>query len=59
MLSTIVVLLIFLLLSFSNPLPTLLVDSIFNAKLLHGWRFHRVLSLARFRVAFTNTLAWG
>ncbi len=60
MVSTIVVLLIFLLLFILYPLATLLVDSIFNRET--GFTlavFNRVLSLARFRVAFTNTLALG
>ena len=60
MMSTIVVLLIFLLLFILYPLATLLVDSIFNSET--GFTldvFSRVLSLHRFRVAFTNTLTLG
>ncbi len=60
MVSTIIVLLIFLLLFILYPLATLLVNSIFNSET--GFTldvFSRVLSLQRFRVAFTNTLALG
>ncbi len=60
MVSTIVVLLLFLLLFILYPLATLLVDSIFSSET--GFTldvFSRVLSLQRFRVAFTNTLTLG
>ena len=60
MVSTIAVLLIFLLLFILYPLATLLVDSVFNRQ--SGFTlevFSRVLSLSRFRTAFTNTLALG
>lgn len=58
--STIAVLLIFLLLFILYPLATLLVDSVFSRE--SGFTldvFRRVLSMQRFRVAFTNTLALG
>ena len=58
--STIVVLLIFLLLFILYPLATLLIDSVLNPE--KGFTldvFSRVLSMGRFRVAFTNTLALG
>ncbi|MEA4927473.1 MAG: iron ABC transporter permease [Candidatus Limiplasma sp.] len=58
--STIVALLIFLLLFILYPLATLLVDSVFNKE--SGFTldvFSRVLSLSRFRTAFTNTLVLG
>jgi len=58
--STIVVLLIFLLLFILYPLATLLIDSVLNPE--KGFTldvFSRVLSMSRFRVAFTNTLALG
>ncbi|MDD3214871.1 MAG: iron ABC transporter permease, partial [Eubacteriales bacterium] len=60
MVSTIVVLLIFLLLFILYPLATLLVDSIYSKET--GFTldvFSRVLSLHRFGVAFTNTLTLG
>jgi len=58
--STIAALLIFLLLFILYPLATLLVDSVFSRE--SGFTldvFRRVLSMQRFRVAFTNTLALG
>jgi len=58
--STIVTLLIFLLLFILYPLATLLIDSVFNSET--GFTldvFSRILSLSRFRVAFTNTLTLG
>ena len=58
--STIVVLLIFLLLFILYPLATLLIDSVLNPD--KGFTldvFSRVLNMGRFRVAFTNTLALG
>ncbi|NLI22356.1 MAG: iron ABC transporter permease [Clostridiales bacterium] len=60
MVSTIAVLLIFLLLFILYPLATLLVDSVFSRET--GFTldvFTRVLSLGRFRTAFTNTLQLG
>ncbi len=60
MISTIVVLLIFLALFILYPLATLLVDSIFSKET--GFTldvFSRVLSMGRFRTAFGNTLALG
>ncbi|NLV58978.1 MAG: iron ABC transporter permease [Clostridiales bacterium] len=58
--STIVVLLIFLALFILYPLATLLIDSIYSADT--GFTldvFKRVLDMARFRTAFTNTLTLG
>ena len=60
MVSTIVVLLIFLALFILYPLATLLIDSVFNKE--SGFTmevFGRVLSMTRFRNAFGNTLVLG
>ena len=58
--STIVTLLIFLFLFILYPLATLLIDSVLTEE--KGFTldvFGRVLSMGRFRTAFTNTLALG
>ena len=58
--STIVVLLIFLLLFILYPLATLLIDSVLEkGKGFTLEVFGRVLSMDRFRVAFSNTLTLG
>ena len=60
MVSTIIALLIFLLLFILYPLATLLVDSILDKTT--GFTldvFSRVLSMGRFRVAFSNTVTLG
>lgn len=57
--STIVVLLVFLTLFIVYPLFTLLADSVYTEGRFTLEVFQRVLSLGRFRRAFSNTLALG
>ena len=59
MLSTIVVLLIFLALFILYPLAMLLIDSVISEGHVTLDVFRRVLDMGRFRTAFTNTLWLG
>ena len=59
MVSTIVVLIVFLLLFILYPLLMLLIDSFMSDGKITLDVFRRVLSLERFRKAFTNTLVLG
>ena len=59
MLSTIVVLLIFLALFILYPLAMLLIDSVISEGHVTLDVFRRVLDMGRFRTAFTNTLGLG
>ena len=59
MVSTIVVLIVFLLLFILYPLLMLLIDSFMVDGRITLDVFRRVLSLERFRKAFTNTLVFG
>ena len=59
MVSTIVVLLIFLALFILYPLAMLLIDSVVSEGRLTLDVFSRVLDMGRFRTAFTNTLELG
>ena len=59
MVSTIVVLIVFLLLFILYPLLMLLIDSFMADGKITLDVFRRVLSLERFRKAFTNTLVLG
>lgn len=59
MVSTIVILLIFLVLFIVYPLFVLLVDSIYTEGRFTIEVFQRVLSLDRFRTAFSNTVVLG
>ena len=59
MVSTIVVLLIFLALFILYPLAMLLIDSVVSEGYFTLDIFNRVLDMGRFRTAFTNTLELG